>query len=74
MPLAVPGPVGMSRRVSAARDRCLELERAIAGRVRSGSLGLDDAVKLFDELLPVARSASVHAFNHLLHLVLKHHV
>ena len=26
--------------------RCLELERAIASRVRSGSLGLDDAVKL----------------------------
>ncbi|XP_025810922.1 uncharacterized protein LOC112888804 [Panicum hallii] len=56
----------MSRRASAARDRCLELERAIAGRVRSGSLGLDDAVKMFDELLPHARPASVRAFNQLL--------
>ena len=64
----------MTRRVSAALARCLELERVIASRFHSGSLGLDDAVKLFDELLPVARSASVHAFNHLLHLVLKHHV
>jgi len=41
----------------------LELERVIISRFHSGSLGLDDAVKLFDELLPVARSASVHAFN-----------
>ena len=56
----------MSLRVSAARDRCLELQRAIASRVRSGSLGLDDAVKLFDELLLVARPASVRAFNQLL--------
>ena len=41
----------MSSRASAARDRCLELERAIAGRIRSGNLGLDDALKLFDEML-----------------------
>jgi leucine-rich PPR motif-containing protein len=44
----------------------LELERIIAGRARSGSLGLDDALKLFDELLSHARPASVAAFNHLL--------
>ncbi|CAN6335540.1 unnamed protein product [Urochloa humidicola] len=56
----------MSRRVMAARDRCLELERVIAARFRSGSLGLDDAVKLFDELLHYARPASVSAFNKLL--------
>ncbi|CAO2140846.1 unnamed protein product [Urochloa humidicola] len=56
----------MSRLASAARDRCLELERVIAGRFRSGSLGLDDAVKLFDELLHYARPASVHAFNKIL--------
>ena len=59
-------PVGMSRRV---RDRCLELERAIAARFRSGSLGLDDAIKLFDELLPIARPASVCAFNQILTVV-----
>ncbi|CAN6325804.1 unnamed protein product [Urochloa humidicola] len=56
----------MSRLASAARDRCLELERVIAGRFRSGSLGLDDAVKLLDELLIYARPASVHAFNKIL--------
>ena len=56
----------MSRSVSAARDRCLELERVIAGRARSGSLGLDDALKLFDEMLPHARPASVTAFNQIL--------
>ncbi|CAN6357610.1 unnamed protein product [Urochloa humidicola] len=56
----------MSRRASAARDRCLELERTIAGRFRSGSLGLNDAVKLFDELLLLARPASVRAINYLL--------
>jgi hypothetical protein len=38
----------MRRRVGAAYDRCLELERVIAGRARSGSLRLDDALKLFD--------------------------
>ncbi|CAD6258418.1 unnamed protein product [Miscanthus lutarioriparius] len=59
----------MSRRVSAPRDRCLELERVIADRARSGSLGVDDALKLFDELLPHARPASVRAFNHLLTVV-----
>ncbi|XP_021317425.1 uncharacterized protein LOC8069268 [Sorghum bicolor] len=59
----------MSRRASAARDRCLELERVIADRARSGSLGIDDALKLFDELLPHARPASVRAFNHLLNVV-----
>ena len=53
----------MSRRVSAALAWCLELERVIASRFHSGSLGLDDAVKLFDELLQVARPASVHAIN-----------
>ena len=46
--------------------RCLELERVIASRFHSGSLGLDDAVKLFDELLQVARPTSVRAFNQLL--------
>ena len=46
----------------------MELERAIASRVRSGSLGLDDAIKnkMFDELLLVARPTSVRAFNQLL--------
>ncbi|XP_072151755.1 uncharacterized protein [Setaria viridis] len=42
---------------------------AIAGRFSSGSIGLDDAVKLFDELLPLARPASVRAFNQLLTVV-----
>jgi leucine-rich PPR motif-containing protein len=59
----------MSRGASAVNDRCLELERIIAGRARSGSLDLDDALKLFDELLPHARPASVRAFNHLLNVV-----
>ena len=59
----------MPRIASAARDRCLELERVIAGRFSSGSIGLDDAVKLFDELLPLARPASVRAFNQLLTIV-----
>ena len=53
----LPPHADMSRCASAARDRCLELERAIAARVRSGNLGLDDAVKLFDELLHHARPA-----------------
>ncbi|CAD6229376.1 unnamed protein product [Miscanthus lutarioriparius] len=56
----------MCRRVGTARDRCLELERVIAGRAGSGSLRLDNALKLFDELLPYARAASVTAFNQLL--------
>jgi leucine-rich PPR motif-containing protein len=56
----------MRHRVGAAHDRCLELERVIAGRARSGSLCLDDALKLFDELLPYAKAASVIAFNQLL--------
>jgi leucine-rich PPR motif-containing protein len=55
--------------VGAAYDRCLELERVIAGRARSGSLRLDDALKLFDQLLPQARAASVTAFNQLLSVV-----
>ncbi|XP_066338076.1 protein Rf1, mitochondrial-like [Miscanthus floridulus] len=59
----------MRRRVGAAHDRCLELERVIAGRARSGSLRLDDVLKLFDELLLHARPASVTAFNHLLNAV-----
>ena len=59
----------MSRRVSTALGRCLELERVITSRFHSGSLGLDDAVKLFDELLLVARPASVGAFNKLLTVV-----
>ena len=47
----------------------MELERVIASRFHSGSLGLDDTVKLFDELLLVARPASVHAFNKLFTVV-----
>ena len=56
----------MSRCASAARDRCLELERAITSRVRSGNLGLDDALELFDELLHHATPSSVIAVNKLL--------
>jgi len=41
----------------------LELEHVIISRFHSGSLSLDDAVMLFDELLLVARPTSVHAFN-----------
>jgi len=59
--------VGMSRRH--VRDRCLELERVITGRFHSGSLGLDDAVKLFHKLLQVARPASISALNHILTVV-----
>ena len=59
----------MSSRASAARDRCLERERAITSRVRSGNLGLHDAVKLFDELLHHARPASVIALNQILTFV-----
>jgi len=47
----------------------LELERVIAGQARSGSLGLEDALKLFEELLPNARPTSVRAFNSLLNVV-----
>ena len=66
-PVAAPRrPVGMSGRVSAVRDRCLELERVIGTRARLRSLGLDDALKLFDGLLTHARPASVIVFNHLL--------
>ena len=52
--------------MSTAADRCLELERVIAGRSRSGSLGLDDALELFDGLLTHARPASITAFNQIL--------
>jgi pentatricopeptide repeat protein len=47
----------------------LELERIITKRHRSGSLRLEDALNLFDELLPQARPASVHAFNRVLTVV-----
>ena len=47
----------------------MELERVIAGQARSGSLGLEDALKLFEELLPNARPTSVRAFNSLLNVV-----
>jgi hypothetical protein len=43
--------------------RLESLERAIAGRAPSGILGLDDALKLFDDLFPDARLSSVSAFN-----------
>nr|BBM89975.1 pentatricopeptide repeat containing protein [Sorghum bicolor] len=56
----------MLRRVRAAADRRLQLERFIADRAQSGSLASHDALKLFDLLLPHARPASVTAFNHLL--------
>ena len=56
----------MSCRLSAARDRLLELERAIVDRVRSGNLGLDDTLELFDELLHHATPSSVIAINKLL--------
>jgi hypothetical protein len=56
----------MSCHARAARDRCLVLERLIADRFSSGSIGLDDAVDLFDELLLVARPASVRALTKLL--------
>jgi leucine-rich PPR motif-containing protein len=59
----------MSRQARAARDRCLELERLIADRFSSGSIGLDDAVELFDELFQLARPASVGAFNKILTVV-----
>ena len=62
-PASISRGGSMSRRVSAALGRCLELEHVIISRFHSGSLGLDDAVMLFDELLLVARPASVHAFN-----------
>jgi leucine-rich PPR motif-containing protein len=53
----------MSRLVSDAHRGCLELERVIASRARSGHLGLDDALNLFDELLLNARPTSVTTFN-----------
>jgi hypothetical protein len=60
----------MSRHARAARDRRLELERLIADRFSSGSIGLDDAVELFDESPPLARPASsVRAFNRILTVV-----
>ncbi|WVZ54461.1 hypothetical protein U9M48_005249 [Paspalum notatum var. saurae] len=59
----------MSRRASAVRDRCLELERVIGARYRSGSLGPDDALKLFDQLIPCARPASIIALSQLLTVV-----
>ena len=68
-PASISRGGSMSHRVSAALGRCLELERVIISRFHSGSLGLDDVVMLFDELLLVARPASVHAFNKLLTVV-----
>nr|AGT16567.1 hypothetical protein SHCRBa_008_G08_F_270 [Saccharum hybrid cultivar R570] len=59
----------MSRGVKPVHRTCLQLERIIVGRHRSGSLGLEDALNLFDELLPQARPASVHAFNRVLTVV-----
>jgi hypothetical protein len=60
---------GLFRHARSARDRRLELERLIADRFRSGSIGLDDAVQMFDELLPLARPASVRSFNRILTVV-----
>ena len=59
----------MSRVVKPVHRTCLQLERIIVEQHRSGSLGLEDALNLFDELLPRARSASVHAFNRVLTVV-----
>jgi leucine-rich PPR motif-containing protein len=47
----------------------LGLERAAIGHARLGNIGLDDALKLFDELLIHARPASVRALNQLLSVV-----
>ena len=59
----------MRRRVGAAYHRCMELELIIADRTHSGSLCLDDALKLFDELHIHARPASVRALNQMLSVV-----
>ena len=59
----------MSIHVSAAHDRCLGLEHSVIGRARSGNLGLDDTLKLFDELHIHARPASVRALNQMLSVV-----
>ncbi|KAL6618998.1 hypothetical protein ACP70R_034137 [Stipagrostis hirtigluma subsp. patula] len=55
----------VSRCVRAGRRPCSELERIVGERYRSGSLGPEDALHLFDELLPPARPDSVGAFNKL---------
>lgn len=57
---------GMSHGARPVGRTCLQLERIIGERYRSGSLGREDALNLFDELLPQARPASVYAFNQLL--------
>ncbi|KAL6861163.1 hypothetical protein ACP4OV_016863 [Aristida adscensionis] len=62
----VNAAAGVSRPVGAGLRACSELERDIARRHHSGSLRPDDALRLFDELLPQARPASVCALNTLL--------
>jgi hypothetical protein len=52
--------------VCAGGRPCRELERIIAELYPSGSLRPEDALQLFDELLPRARPTSVIAFNKLL--------
>ncbi|GJN19820.1 hypothetical protein PR202_gb07130 [Eleusine coracana subsp. coracana] len=58
-----------SRRARACRRSCSELERLIRQRFHAGSLTPDDALNLFDELLPQARPASRGAINLLLTVV-----
>ena len=59
----------MSRGVKPVHRTRMELERTIVERHRSGSLGLEDALNLFDELLPQARPSSVYAFTRVLTVV-----
>ncbi|GJM90687.1 hypothetical protein PR202_ga06990 [Eleusine coracana subsp. coracana] len=59
----------VSRRVGSGRCSYSELGPIVGERFRSRSLSPDDALKLFDELLPQVKPASVYAINQLLTVI-----
>ncbi|CAN6323603.1 unnamed protein product [Urochloa humidicola] len=59
-PPGVPGPENTPGRWNAGRRSALELYRMIGERYRSGDLGPEEALHLFDELLRRATPASVY--------------
>ncbi|KAL6641262.1 hypothetical protein ACP70R_019443 [Stipagrostis hirtigluma subsp. patula] len=59
----------MPRRMRDGHRTCWELGRMIGERYRSGDLGPEEALQLFDELLPQATPVSVYALTQLLTVV-----
>ncbi|CAN6310604.1 unnamed protein product [Urochloa humidicola] len=66
---AVSAAADVPRRRRAEHRPCWVLERFIGECYRSGDLAPEDALELFDELLPQARPGSVYALTQLLNIV-----